>query len=106
MIDERTWKLAQIIHEAKNKLCYVNGNPSYRNEWPLCKRENYGHNPQPWVDVAIAQAKAVIDHQNHGTSAQSLGASDHCVTVQSSNPPSAHDTNEQLWRGDMRGEIE
>lgn len=56
-------KLAKVIHDAKIEECY------FKPEWERIKKRFPGDLtprsytvPQPWIDDAIAQAKAVIKY--------------------------------------------
>ena len=57
------WDLAGVIHNAKMELCYgKKWSPEYRSKWP--EYRDSGHfmhadNRQPFVDIALEQAKAV-----------------------------------------------
>lgn len=69
MVEEKVWELAQVIHQAKIDFCFTKGTLHLSSEWPMCTRFNYGHFAQPWSDIAIMQAKAVLEHlgENNGS---------------------------------------
>lgn len=59
-------KLAEVLHKAKMKECLF-PNQYSRQPFPQKKNEQlggFGYLPQPWTDLAYAQAKAVIKHLN------------------------------------------
>lgn len=53
-------KLAKLLHETRMRFCYM---PGYDNKqpWPERMPPDFGYIPQPWVDIAWAQAKAVLE---------------------------------------------
>lgn len=54
---------AKIIHEARIAYCWGKHAVGLRDPWPDFTQpraiENYGHNPVPWVDIALAQIRAL-----------------------------------------------
>jgi hypothetical protein len=55
-IDKR--QLAKTIHEFRMKFCYgsVTAPLARRQAWPEKLPGDFGYEPQPWVDIAWAQA--------------------------------------------------
>lgn len=51
--------LAKVLHGARMKECW--GHWDNRQPWPDKLPGDFGYIPQPWVDIAWAQAKAVIE---------------------------------------------
>lgn len=57
-------KLAKTIHEAKIALCWGKDRVGVREPWPDFDDPSvvraYPHNPIAYVDIALAQARAVM----------------------------------------------
>ncbi len=53
-------ELAKILHDAKIKDCDILGFLAERKPWPVKLPGDFGYEPQPWVEVAYEQAKAVL----------------------------------------------
>lgn len=64
MVDDRTWKIAQIIHEERIRFCWGKKYVGVRDPWPTGQKAkrpgDFGYEPIPWVDIAVAQAKAIV----------------------------------------------
>ena len=60
--DEVFFRVGGILHEARMRECYGKMNISSRKKWPDTLRDFRGQrmNGQPWIDVAIAQVRALI----------------------------------------------
>lgn len=60
--DEIFFRIGGILHEARMQECYGKTNFSARKQWPATFKEFRGqrHDGQPWIDVAIAQVRALI----------------------------------------------
>ena len=56
---EDLWDLAGVLHRARIELAWGKG--SRREPWPKFHR-SYTHNPIAYVDLALAQAAAVVEH--------------------------------------------
>lgn len=65
-MDKRTLALAKIIHETRIALCWGKEFVGRRDPWPDFDDpkvfRGYAHEPNPktWVDIAYAQAEAVL----------------------------------------------
>lgn len=61
-----------ILHEARMQECYGNLRIQSRNAWPTTLKEfrTQRHLGQPWIDVAIAQVKALLEANLVNVSAQ------------------------------------
>lgn len=64
-IPQNVWDLAKLLHDTRDQFCWGKHQSHHRHKWPgdEVTPHNYGHNPQPWVDIALAQAKAVLKSQ-------------------------------------------
>lgn len=60
--DEVFFRVGGILHEARMRECYGNMQISSRMKWPETFKDFRGqrHDGQPWIDVAIAQVRALI----------------------------------------------
>lgn len=60
--DEVFYRVGGILHEARMCECYGNAEISSRKKWPETFKDFRGqrHDGQPWIDVAIAQVRALI----------------------------------------------
>jgi hypothetical protein len=56
-------EIAKIIHETRMDLCWGK-NRNGRDPWPEKMPPDFGYVPQPWVDIAWAQAGAVMEAIN------------------------------------------
>ena len=58
-------ELATILHRSRMRLCWGNDDAGGRQPWvgspPGKWPGDFGYDPQPWIDIAYVQAKAVID---------------------------------------------
>lgn len=61
MTDEQLFHIAGILHEARMRECYGNMTTSSRKPWPATYKEFREQRTitQPWIDVAVEQAKAL-----------------------------------------------
>lgn len=59
---EELYRLGGVLHEARMAECYGNMQISSRKAWPATLKEfrRQYQTGQPWIDVAVAQAKSVI----------------------------------------------
>lgn len=57
---EKLARLARIIHETRIEVCHGKQAVGVRDPWPDQLPGDFGYVPQPWVDIAWAQAKAVL----------------------------------------------
>ena len=48
--------LAELLHKVRMKTCYTKGY-DHNQPWPDKMPPDFGYVPQPWVDIAWAQAK-------------------------------------------------
>lgn len=60
------WELARIIHEARIAFCWGPGAVGKRDKWPSKRPGDFGYQPQPWSDIALAQARAVLKQTGPG----------------------------------------
>lgn len=62
MTEEEIFNLAKVIYDAKCGECYMGAERVEREraKFPLNLNTRLYQVPQPWIDVALAQAKAVI----------------------------------------------
>ena len=60
MTKQQRPEIARAIHEAKIALCWGKAAVGQREPWPDKLPGDFGYTPQPWVDVAFAQASAVL----------------------------------------------
>lgn len=61
MTDEELFRIGGLLHEARMMECYGNSHISSRKAWPATFKDFRGQRQigQPWIDVAIAQARAI-----------------------------------------------
>jgi hypothetical protein len=52
-------EIARVLHESRMKLCYGDLNDK-KQPWPKKLPGDYGYVTQPWIEIAWAQAEAVI----------------------------------------------
>lgn len=64
MTDEDLFRIGGILHEARMVECYGTAQLSSRKAWPATLKEFRGQRQigQSWVDVAIAQARAIAPY--------------------------------------------
>lgn len=60
--DEVFFRVGRILHEARMDECYGKMDISSRKKWPETFKDFRGQrmDGQPWIDVAIAQVRALI----------------------------------------------
>jgi len=54
-------RLAHVLHESRMKFCSIG---EHNQPWPDKLPGDFGYVPQPWVDIAFAQAKSVMEWFN------------------------------------------
>jgi hypothetical protein len=64
-IDDATWTTARIIHEARIAFCWGKSCVGVRDPWPEDDKRpgDFGYERIPWVDIAVAQAKALAQKE-------------------------------------------
>lgn len=62
----KVWYLAKKIHEAKIKCCWPKEKWDQRFKIEPWDKPNRASPNQPWHDIAIAQAEAVLEEINAG----------------------------------------
>lgn len=64
MNDVEIFKLAKVIHDAKMKECYFGKDrvQSECDKFPETLTPRNYVTPQPWIDIALTQAKAAMKH--------------------------------------------
>jgi len=60
--DEVLFRIGGILHEARMQECYGSAQLSSRRAWPATLKDFRRQQMagQPWIDVAIAQVRALI----------------------------------------------
>lgn len=59
---EVLFRVGGILHGARMNECYGGLDISSRKKWPATLKDFRGqaHEGQPWIDVAVAQVKALV----------------------------------------------
>jgi hypothetical protein len=60
--DETLFQIGGLLHEARMTECYGNSEISSRTKWPSTFKDFRAQRQagQPWIDVAIAQVRALV----------------------------------------------
>jgi hypothetical protein len=61
LTDEVLFSVGRVLHESRMRECYGGWQISTRRAWPATVKDfrRELHIGQPWIDVAIAQARAL-----------------------------------------------
>lgn len=74
--NETLFRIGGILHESRMTECYGEMQLSTRRKWPATLKEFRGQQMagQPWIDVAVAQVRALVKAGIISPEGDSLGA--------------------------------